>query len=129
MKARKGFTLAEVLVATLIFSMVLLSTLAVYLISVRQVARQDDYLAFENICREIDSYSDQYKSEWAENYFGDTMSEHYYAENYSRTEKENAAFVLSYEYTAERELLVTVTELKTGRKIIDALNYGGARYA
>lgn len=133
MKARKAFTLAEVLVATLIFTIILLSTLTVYLISARQIAKQDDFLAFENICREIDAYSDKYGRSWNEKYFGDNEPEQYYAQNYSHTEKENAAFVLTWVYKdtngdGAEELIVTVEELGTGRKIIDRLNYGGARY-
>ena len=133
MKARKAFTLAEVLVATLIFTMILLATLSVYLVATRQIAKQNNYLAFENICREIDAYSDKYGYGWNEKYFGDTMSEHYYAQNYSRTEKDNAAFALTWVYEdtngdGKKELIVTVEELGTGRKIIDRLNYGGARY-
>lgn len=133
MKKRAAFTLVEVMVASFIFLLVLLATLGTCLLAANQVERQRRYLFFEEVCLEIDAYSDKYGREWNEKYFGNTAAEQYYsADKVWQSGSEGAKFRLTFEYrdtdeNGKDELIVTVSEVGGG-KIIDGLNYGDARY-
>lgn len=131
----RGFTIAETLVATVVFAVLLTATLTIYLVSVKVVSNQEAYLFFERVCLEIDKYSDKYNRKWNEEYFGNEDVNQYYDKEFARVEKDgDVYYCLSFAYRdtdedGKEELIVTVSESESGRTVIDALNFGGARYA
>ena len=80
---KKGFTLVEVLVSIFIFSLVLVTTLSTYLLSISFEKRQSEYIYFETICLDINKYSDVYKREWNLYYFNNNFLIHYIQVNLS----------------------------------------------
>ena len=80
---KKGFTLVEVLVSIFIFSLVLVTTLSTYLLSISFEKRQSEYIYFETICLDINKYSDVYKREWNLYYFNNDSNVQYYDINFN----------------------------------------------
>ena len=133
MKKKKGTTLVEVLVAIAVFSIISVAMLSSLLIMRKTVARQEEYLRFEMICNDIAFYGDAYQKEWDKYYFGLTdpqnEGEIYYDHEFNlTTEESERVYSLFYYYVNDNELIVSIRHAKTGRAIIEDLNYGGGRY-
>lgn len=125
---KKGFTLVEVLVSIFIFSLVLVTTLSTYLLSVSFEKRQSEYIYFETICLDINKYSDVYKREWNLYYFNNDSNEQYYDINFNYVGTTMNKYKLAFFYTVNNELIINVTDEDNDRFIIKDLNYGGSRY-
>lgn len=133
---KKGLTLVEVLVSITLFVISFATCISIYFISLKQETRQKEYLAFENVCLEIDIYSDKYGSNWNIEYFGNDDLTQYYDEKYRHLEgnydvdKIKYTLTISYVENEEgvSELFINIFERRTGRYVIKNLNYGGARY-
>lgn len=125
---KKGFTLVEVLVSIFIFSLVLVTTLSTYLLSISFEKRQSEYIYFETICLDINKYSDVYKREWNLYYFNNDSNEQYYDINFNYVGTTINKYKLAFFYTANNELIINVTDEDNDRFIIKDLNYGGTRY-
>ncbi len=133
---KKGFSLVEVLVSMTIFIISFASCISIYFITLKYNTRQEEYLAFENICYEIDKYSDRYNSQWNIEYFGNDANVQYYDENYLHLGNESDINAIKYQLVFyyeendknEFELIIDISEKDTGRFVIKSLNYGGARY-
>lgn len=134
---KKGLTLVEVLVSISIFVISFATCITVYFTVIKQETRQDEYLAFENVCLEIDKYSDTYGSNWNIEYFGNDRDIQYYDENFTLLTGDinidDIKYQLEFDYIENQddvlELIVNIYEVESGRFIIKDLNYGGARYA
>ena len=125
---KKGFTLVEVLVSIFIFSLVLVTILSTYLLSISFEKRQSEYIYFETICLDINKYSDVYKREWNLYYFNNDSNEQYYDINFNYVGTTINKYKLAFFYTANNELIINVTDEDNDRFIIKDLNYGGTRY-
>ena len=125
---KKGFTLVEVLVSIFIFSLVLVTTLSTYLLSISFEKRQSEYMYFETICLDINKYSDVYKREWNLYYFNNDSNVQYYDINFNYVGTTINKYKLAFFYTANNELIINVTDEDNDRFIIKDLNYGGNRY-
>lgn len=125
---KKGFTLVEVLVSIFIFSLVLVTTLSTYLLSISFEKRQSEYIYFETICLDINKYSDVYKREWNLYYFNNDSNVQYYDINFNYVGTIINKYKLAFFYTANNELIINVTDEDNNRFIIKDLNYGGTRY-
>lgn len=133
---KKGLTLVEVLVSITVFMISFATCISIYFIVIKQETRQEEYLAFENICLEIDKYSDKYNNQWNIEYFGNDANIQYYDENYLHLTGEydidDVKYQLQFDYEKNEdnvyELIIDIFEKETGRFIIKDLNYGGARY-
>ncbi len=125
---KKGFTLVEVLVSIFIFSLVLVTTLSTYLLSISFEKRQSEYIYFETICLDINKYSDVYKREWNLYYFNNDSNVQYYDINFNYVGTTINKYKLAFFYTANNELIINVTDEDNDRFIIKDLNYGGNRY-
>lgn len=125
---KKGFTLVEVLVSIFIFSLVLVTTLSTYLLSISFEKRQSEYIYFETICLDINKYSDVYKREWNLYYFNNDSNEQYYDINFNYVGTTINKYKLAFFYTVNNELIINVTDEDNNRFIIKDLNYGGTRY-
>ena len=125
---KKGFTLVEVLVSIFIFSLVLVTTLSTYLLSISFEKRQSEYIYFETICLDINKYSDVYKREWNLYYFNNDSNVQYYDINFNYVGTTINKYKLAFFYTANNELIINVTDEDNDRFIIKDLNYGGTRY-
>ena len=130
-KARKAYTLVEVVVAFAVFMIILIGVTTTFTFSAKMQKRGENFVHFETICLDIDTFSDKYGREWDLNYFGEKQDSAsiYYNSQYEKTTQENAQFELSYYYTVSNELIVNVKDVNTNFKIIENLNYGGNRYA
>lgn len=134
---KKGLTLVEVLVSISVFVISFATCITVYFTVVKQETRQDEYLAFENVCLEIDKYSDTYGSNWNIEYFGNDKDIQYYDEKFTLLTGDinidDIKYQLEFDYVENQddvlELIVNIYEVESGRFIIKDLNYGGARYA
>lgn len=134
---KKGLTLVEVLVSISVFVISFATCITVYFTVVKQETRQDEYLAFENVCLEIDKYSDTYGSNWNIEYFGNDKDIQYYDEKFTLLTGDinidDIKYQLEFDYIENQddvlELIVNIYEVESGRFIIKDLNYGGARYA
>lgn len=133
---KKGLTLVEVLVSITVFIISFATCITVYFTVVKHEQKQEEYLAFENICLEIDKYSDTYKSNWNVEYFGNENNVQYYNEKYFHLtgdfKVDDIKYQLTFEYVENDnqvfELIIDIFEVESGRFIIKDLNYGGARY-
>lgn len=133
---KKGLTLVEVLVSISIFVISFATCITVYFTVIKQETRQDEYLAFENVCLEIDKYSDTYGSNWNIEYFGNDKDIQYYDEKFTLLtgdiNVDDIKYHLEFDYVENQddvlELIVNIYEVESGRFIIKDLNYGGARY-
>lgn len=125
---KKGFTLVEVLVSIFIFSLVLVTTLSTYLLSISFEKRQSEYIYFETICLDINKYSDVYKREWNLYYFNNDSNVQYYDINFNYVGTTINKYKLAFFYTVNNELIINVTDEDNDRFIIKDLNYGGTRY-
>ena len=130
MKARKAYTLVEVVVAFAVFMIILIGVTTTFTFSAKMQKRGENFVHFETICLDIDAYSDKYGRSWDLNYYGEKKDNAtiYYSSAYERTTQDNAQFELSYYYTVSNELIVNVKDVNTKLKIIENLNYGGNRY-
>lgn len=134
---KKGLTLVEVLVSISVFVISFATCITVYFTVIKQETRQDEYLAFENVCLEIDKYSDTYGSNWNIEYFGNDKDIQYYDEKFTLLTGDinidDIKYQLEFDYIENQddvlELIVNIYEVESGRFIIKDLNYGGARYA
>ena len=134
---KKGLTLVEVLVSISVFVISFATCITVYFTVVKQETRQAEYLAFENVCLEIDKYSDTYGSNWNIEYFGNDKDIQYYDEKFTLLTGDinidDIKYQLEFDYVENQddvlELIVNIYEVESGRFIIKDLNYGGARYA
>lgn len=134
---KKGLTLVEVLVSISVFVISFATCITVYFTVIKQETRQDEYLAFENVCLEIDKYSDTYGSNWNIEYFGNDKDIQYYDEKFTLLTGDinidDIKYQLEFDYVENQddvlELIVNIYEVESGRFIIKDLNYGGARYA
>lgn len=133
---KKGLTLVEVLVSISVFVISFATCITVYFTVIKQETRQDEYLAFENVCLEIDKYSDTYGSNWNIEYFGNDRDIQYYDEKFTLLTGDinidDIKYHLEFDYVENQddvlELIVNIYEVESGRFIIKDLNYGGARY-
>ncbi len=133
---KKGLTLVEVLVSITVFVISFATCITVYFTVLKYENKQHEYLAFENICLEIDKYSDTYKGDWNIEYFGNENNVQYYDEKFNHLtgdfdfSKAKYQLVFSYEKNLENkdELVIDIFEIESSRYIIQDLNYGGARY-
>lgn len=134
MKAKKGTTLVEVLVAIAVFSIITVAMFSSLLVMRKTAIRQEEYLRFEMVCTDIAFYGDVYQKEWDVHYFGLTESQSagqiYYDHNFEQSSTEQV-YCLSYYYVnnnGQSELIVSIRHVQSGRAIIENLNYGGGRY-
>ena len=125
---KKGFTLVEVLVSIFRLSLVLVTTLSTYLLSISFEKRQSEYIYFDTICLDINKYSDVYKREWNLYYFNNDSNVQYYDINFNYFGTTINKYKLAFFYTANNELIINVTDEDNDRFIIKDLNYGGNRY-
>ena len=128
---KKGLTLVEVLVSITLFVISFATCISIYFISLKQETRQKEYLAFENICLEIDAYSEKYGNKWNIEYFGNEDNIQYFDEKYRHLKGSYDVNDIKYTltiYFEDSELIINIFERESGRYIIKDLNYGGARY-
>lgn len=128
---KKGLTLVEVLVSITLFVISFATCISIYFISLKQETRQKEYLAFENICLEIDAYSDKYGDKWNIEYFGNEDNIQYFDEKYRHLKGSYDVNDIKYTLTIsfeDSELIINIFERESGRYVIKDLNYGGARY-
>ena len=133
-RKQKGTTLVEVLVSITVFAIISVAMFSSLLAMRKVVARQEEYLRFDMICRDIDFYYDEYGKDWAKEYFKEYFPEGmieentvYYYKNFQPMTDyaDDAIYVLQYSYSNETgELIITVKTKSDQRIIIDSLKYG-----
>ncbi|MDY4788915.1 MAG: type II secretion system protein [Bacilli bacterium] len=145
MMKKRGMTLIEVIVASVIFLITFGVVLTTYLLSVKGEERQREYMHFETICYEIDSFSSKYYQKWYESYYesGEYLFNEvdktlmvYYSSNYEpSSNSDNAKYILTAIYDNfddddYTEMKLFVKEVNSERYIIKELVYGdkGGRY-
>lgn len=130
---KKGETLVEVIVAIAVF-VVMFAGIAACLLSLSDLnRRQQAYVYFENICRNIDMYTEAEAKDWDQAYLGvsnpsadvDNQAAIYYRSDYTICQAEDSPrFCLEYYYNSESELIITVRDIDKGYAVISGLNYG-----
>ena len=136
MKAKKGITLVEVLVAIAVFSIISLAMFSSLLVMRKTAARQEEYLHFEMICTDIAFYGDVHQKSWDKEYFSLPASQEtgrvFYDQKFQPSSTDRV-YCLSYSYLDTNndgyaELIVSIRHVESERVIIENLNYGGGRY-
>ena len=129
---RKGFTLVEVLVSTLVFSICFAAIITCYLMVTKQTEKESEYLNAEIICKDIAIYGDDYGKNWDIVYYGVNSNSNniYYDSSFNKLDNStNAKYLLNYFYNSSNELIVSIKVIGEDRYIVRDLNYGGGRYA
>lgn len=124
---KKGFTLVEVLIAMVVFSLMLMVSISSLVFASTLASRQNEYLYFESICLDIDKYSTKYGRDWNEYYFDNLNTTQYYNQSYQLVDEESV-YQLSFLYNQDNQLIINVKTTKGNRYIIKNLNYGSDRY-
>ena len=136
-KKTKGLTLVEVMVALAVFTIVFLGFTASYVLITKLGLKHEEFVYFEQVCKDIDAYSYQYKdadTAWDANYFGDDyihLVDGKYVVNYNdRFEKvkEENRYKIEYYYDDQGQLIVSVYNVEMEYTVIENLNYGASRY-
>lgn len=132
---KKGFSIIEVIVALLLFSVFLITLCSAVVGLKNALIRQSEYVYFDNICREIAKYGDRYGKNWDVEYFGaDAVDkvdgvEHKicFDSDFNTAGSSSSDYTLTYKYV-DGELILSVENTAKSYKIIENLNYGGGRY-
>ena len=128
---KKSFTLVEVLVATLVFTICFAAIITCYLMVNKQTEKEYEYLRAETICRDIATYGDDFHKNWDTVYFGvhGDSGTIYLDQGFKVQENyENSHYVVTYSYNANSQLILSIKVTGEDRYLIKDLNYGGARY-
>ena len=133
--------MAEVLVSIAVFSIITVTMISTFTGLRRAVVRQEQYLRFEMMCRDIAFYGDEYGKDWAVYCFPSAVEVRsedgriYFDADYTPNAI-GGKYLMTYRYNAGDELVISVYEINPdapdditrGKVIIDNLNYGGGRY-
>ena len=128
---KKGFTLVEVLVATMVFTICFAAIITCYLMVNKQTEKEYEYLRAESICRDIATYSDDFHKNWDTVYYGvhSDSNDVYLDQDFKKLDSYVGAYdLLSYSYNSGSELILSIKVIGEDRYLIRNLNYGGARY-
>ena len=130
---KKGETLVEVMVSIAVFVVMLIGITTCLLSLADLNRRQQAYVYFENICRNIDHYTEAKAKGWDQAYLDvsnptadkDHQAAVYFRSDYTVCQAEDSPrFSLEYYYNDQDELIITVRDIDKGYVVISELNYG-----
>ena len=128
---KKAFTLVEVIVATMVFTICFAAIITCYLMVNKQTEKESEYLRAEAICKDIALYGDEFGRNWDLAYYGVHDADYIYLDqSFSKQEgfDENSLYVVTYSYNSSNQLILSIKVVGENRYLVKDLNYGGARY-
>ncbi len=127
---RKSFTLVEVLVATMVFTICFSAIITCYLMVNKQTEKEYEYLRAEAICRDIALYGDEFGKNWDIAYYGENDGEIYLNQSFEKVDQySDSLYVITYWYNTSDQLILNMRVKGENRYLVKELNYGGSRYA
>lgn len=126
---RKGFTLVEVLVSLSIFVITFGAIITSYFLSINNAEKLEEYQYFENICLDINTIYDQKGFIEVKQYLNvsEDNGEVFYNENYIQVEEQDK-YTLSYIYSGEKKLTISIYNNVKSYYVIEELEYGVSPY-
>lgn len=126
---RKGFTLVEVLVSLSIFVITFGAIITSYFLSINNAEKLEEYQYFENICLGINTIYDQKGFIEVKQYLNvsEDNGEVFYNENYIQVEEQDK-YTLSYIYSGEKKLTISIYNNVKSYYVIEELEYGVSPY-
>ena len=126
---KKSFTLVEVLVATMVFTICFAAIITCYLMVNKQTEKEYEYLRAEAICRDIALYGDEFGRDWDLAYYNENDGEIYLDQSFNKTDEyENTLYIITYSYNGSNQLILSIKVKGENRYLVKDLNYGGLRY-
>ena len=126
---KKSFTLVEVLVATMVFTICFAAIITCYLMVNKQTEKEYEYLRAEAICRDIAFYGDEFGRDWDLAYYSENDGEIYLDQSFNKVnEYAETLYIITYSYNGSNQLILSIKVKGENRYLVKDLNYGGLRY-